>query len=236
MDSSVTAALPGPGPSHLFSLQDDLDNEVELSLTPTGGVTPHASLSNLTFNFQTHSESQASQHRGEQELPPSSPPQLSPPDLYFNTIFSDKIIQDDNALPFDRGQADLENFEDTKSNWDCSGQPIEWTAGSVWDSYAYQLHNNDTLPWKLVAFKEDKFIVIQSRDYCAGKPVSDNEETRGTCNACSELRNSVELRRFILRASEEAKPHTPWRYLNRRQLEELLIRTKKKVRDLSLKV
>jgi hypothetical protein len=113
----------------LFSLQDIPDNEVEPSLTPTGGVTPSASSSNLTFNFRMH-ESEASQCRDEQELPPSSPPQPSPPDPYCSTIFNDEII-DDDFLPLDRGQAELEDFENAKPNLDCGGQPIEWTAGSV---------------------------------------------------------------------------------------------------------
>jgi len=203
---------------------------MEQPVTPTAGVTPRASLPNLTFVFGAHEVL----CRDNQDLPPSSPlgSYCSPDNDPFNN--NTQALEDDS---FDTLAMDLEDSKlNLNLNIECGGQPIEWTAGSVWDSYAYQLHNKDSLPWKLVRFKEDKFIVIQSRDNCSGKLMSENERLQGTCNICFELRNSLELRRFILRASEEVKPNTPWMYLNRRQLEELLLKSKKKERDLSLKV
>ena len=213
-------------PSRRLALRHS-DNEVELQpVTPTAGATPRASFSNLTSVFWRHE----AQRQDDQKLPPSSP---GPYYSLDNDPFNSNTLDDDS---FDASADEPEDAKRNLNNMECGGQPIEWTMGSVWDSYAYQLHNDDSLSWKLIGFKEDKFIVIQSQDSCTGELVLENERLRGTCNSCFELRNSLELRKFIRRASEEVKPNTPWMYLNHRQLEELLIKSKKKEQDLSLKV
>jgi hypothetical protein len=195
------------------------DGEIEQPQTPSAGITPRPSFANLLFD----------QSGDNLELPPSSPP--GPFDFSSADYdpFENKSLQDN---------LDSEDSEDGNPNTllYCGGQPLQWTSGSVWDSYAYQLHNDDSLPWKLIGFKEDQFIIIQSRDACTGKLISDDEKNRKTCNGCFALLKSPNLHKFIHRASEEAKPHTPWKYLNRRQLEELLLISKKQTNHLKLKV
>jgi len=61
-------------------------------------------------------------------LPPSSPPPLSPASGW-------ESFYDDESN---------EQFEETSSD-KCQGQLIEWVAGSVWDTYAYQQHDNDSI-------------------------------------------------------------------------------------------
>ena len=194
------------------------DSEIVQPQTPSAGLTPRPSFVNLLFG----------QNGDNLELPPSSPP--GPFD--FNSAdydpFENKSLQENS---------DSEDLEDGNLNIVyCGGQHVQWTSGSVWDSYAYQLHNDDSLPWKLIGFKEDQFIIIQSIDDCTGKLISDEEKNRKTCNGCSALLKSPNLHKFIHRASEEAKPHTPWKYLNRRQLEDILLKSKKQTNHLKLKV
>jgi len=60
-------------------------------------------------------------------LPPSSPPPPSPASGWGS--FYDEESN--------------EQFEETSSD-KCKGQLIEWVAGSVWDTYAYQQHDDDS--------------------------------------------------------------------------------------------
>ena len=214
----MTLSEPETAASSSSYLQLNLEeNEIEQPQTPSAGLTPRPSFASLLFE----------QSGDYLELPPSSPP--GPFD--FSTanydLFENISLQDNS---------DSEDSEGSKPNIYCGGQHVQWTSGSVWDSYAYQLHNDDSLPWKLIGFKGDQFIIIQSRDACTGKLISDDEKHRKACNGCFALLKSPNLHKFIHRASEEVKPHTPWKYLNRRQLEELLLKSKKQVNHLKLKV
>ena len=194
------------------------DGEIEQPRTPSAGLTPRPTFANLSFEPTGDS------------LPSSSPP--GPFD--FNSADYDSF--GNNSLK-NNSDSDPEDSEDQMPNIVyCGGQLVQWTSGSVWDSYAYQLHNDDSLPWNLIGFKGDQFIIIQARDACTGKLISDDEKHRKTCNDCFALLKSPNLHKFVDRASEEAKPHTPWKYLNRWQLEELLLKSKKETNHLKLKV
>ena len=151
--------------------------------TPSAGLTPRPSFANLLFE---HSEDNL-------ELPPSSPP--GP----FDFSGADHYDPFENKSLRDISESDLEDPEDNgrMPGIYCGGQHVQWTSGSVWDSYAYQLHNDDSLPWKLIGFKEDQFIIIQSRDACTRKLISDNEKHRKSCNGCFALLKSPNLQKFI---------------------------------------
>jgi hypothetical protein len=188
-----------------------------------------------------------SESDSESPLPSLFPSQPTTSSINFNDA-SDPFRLEVNDSNLDFGVTASEDSEsdpyasDRKPILDesvrpCSGQPVEWTPGSVWDSYAYQMHDDDSLPWNLIGFQEGNFIIIQSRDDCTGSLFSDKERDRGSCNACFSLLNSDDLRRFISRAHQsEAKSHTPWKYLNRQQLAHLLVKSRRKVQDLHLKV
>ena len=62
-------------------------------------------------------------------LPQSSPPLWSPEPAEFS------------------GDED----EDEKGNV-CTGQLVEWTAGLVWDTYAYGNHDDDSVGWTPTGF------------------------------------------------------------------------------------
>ena len=178
----------------------------------------------------------------DEELPlaPSSPlPGLFHPSAnlgndHFNDSNREEFVVTEDSDFYDRKP--ILGLENSDSN-PCRGQPIQWTPGSVWDSYAYQMHDDDSLPWNLIGFRGNNFIIIQSRDDCTGFLFSAKERDRGSCNGCFSLLNSDDLRRFISRAHQsEAKSHTPWKYLNRRQLAHLLVKSRRKIQDLRLKV
>ena len=215
-------SLPSSLPSSQWIFTPN-ESEQEQPVTPKAGLTPRTSFSNLMFGDACAND---------QELPPPPSPSLFHPSINLG---------DD---PFNDSNLDFgvtEDLYDRKPILDdsmpCSGQPVEWTPGSVWDSYAYQMHDDDSLPWNLIGFQEGNFIIIQSRDDCTGSLFSDKEQDRGSCNACFSLLNSDDLRRFISRAHQsEAKSHTPWKYLNRQQLAHLLVKSRRKVQDLHLKV
>lgn len=213
------------------------ESEQELPVTPKAGLTPRASFSNLMFG-DAHETCV-----NDQELPPSSPSPSINLELKndpFNGSESDSNLDFSHGITedlYDRKPILLDDLDSMPWLRQCRGQPVEWTPGSVWDSYAYQMHDDDSLPWNLIRFQEGNFIIIQSRDDCAGSLFSDKERDRGSCNACFSLLNSDDLRRFISRAHQsEAKSHTPWKYLNHQQLAHLLVKSRSKVQDLHLKV
>lgn len=170
----------------------------------------------------------------EQEQPVTPKAGLTPRTSFSNLIFNDYAT---DVTPSPSPGLGSDAFSDDFMPVPCGGQPVEWTPGSVWDSYAYQMHDDDSLPWNLIGFQEGNFIIIQSKDDCTGSLFSDKERVRGSCNACFTLINSDDFRRFLSRAHQsEAKSHTPWKYLNRKQLAHLLVKSRKKVQDLHLKV
>jgi len=205
------------------------ENEQDQAITPTTGLTPHASFSSLMVE-DVHG---ATKYQ-DQDLPPSSPPS-SPPNQFYP--LENDPFNDYNPNNLDFGVVDdAENSKTILDDIPCRGQPVEWTPGSVWESYAYHMHDNNSLPWNLIGFKENKFVVIQSQDDCLGSLFSEKERNQGSCDSCFSLLNSDDLQRFISCAHHEAKPHTPWKYLNQQQLTQLLVKSQKKVDDLHLKV
>lgn len=121
------------------------------------------------------------------------------------------------------------------SNGKCTGQLVKWVAGSIWETYAYQQHNDDLIGWTPVGFKGSNQIRLQSK-LCSYKLQSAEEHNHGSCRNCFALLNSSHLEKFMSSASTDAAPYTPWKYLNARQLKNLLISARKKSRKLELDV
>lgn len=152
-------------------------------------------------------------------LPPSSPPPLSPT-LGYESL--DPNYSDEN----DSEEEDQEI---------CKGQWIEWAAGSVWDSYAYSQHDDDSIGWTPIGFKGDNQICLQSK-FCRNFLKKDSEHTCKSCGSCYALLNSKSLLQFIHHANQDPIPHTPWRYLSACQLKNLLVLSQKQENTLKLNV
>lgn len=110
----------------------------------------------------------------------------------------------------------------------CMGQSIEWMAGSVYNTYALQLHRDVNLPWTLRSIDGEKWIRVQSR-HCQ-LTLQEGERLTRTCKQCRKLANDTRLRETMERAARDSlSAHTPHRYLNPAQMEQA---NKKLSRDL----
>lgn len=200
-------------------------------------VTPLASLSNvldgvLPISRNEQTEIESSQRRfiyGNTEsaigdldyLPPSSPPPLSPASGWG----SEKSFNDEESK---------DQFQERSSDR-CKGQLIEWVAGSVWDTYAYQQHDNDSIRWTPVGYEGTSHILLQSKS-CTVLLKSAAELTQGSCRHCHKLLNSKSLLKFMHQASQDTIPHTPWKYLSTWQLRNMLLISRKQENTMKLNV
>lgn len=160
LSSSLPSSLSS---QYIFSLKES----EQLPVTPKARSTPHSSFSNLMF------EDAHKIFENDEELPlaPSSPlPSLFNPSCFDNHNL-DFVIEDSDFYD----KKPILGLLDDSLAMPCSGQPVEWTPGSVWDSYAYQMHNDNSLSWNLIGFQGNNFIIIQSKDDCTGSLFSAKE-------------------------------------------------------------
>jgi hypothetical protein len=89
---------------------------------------------------------------------------------------------------------------------------------------------DDGVSWELERFEGSEFIIIRSHE-CTGKAVFSSTDTHPeslfACRQCSNLRTALDFQKFVDRAQGDAQPHTPWKYLNARQLRRLLFDSRK---------
>ncbi|PPQ80934.1 hypothetical protein CVT24_012865 [Panaeolus cyanescens] len=93
---------------------------------------------------------------------------------------------------------------------------FEWTAGSIWATYCYQQHDNDSYDWRPVRYLGNNTIVLRSKQ-CKQKLVTTKENENGRCAKCASLLFSRSVLRSLERA-KNAKPHTPYKFLTPNQL------------------
>jgi hypothetical protein len=117
----------------------------------------------------------------------------------------------------------------------CTGQLVKWEAGSIWDTYAYPQHDDDAIGWMPIGYEGGNYIRLQSKS-CDIFLHSDIELNRRTCNSCFKLLNSRQLVDFMERSKKDTVPHAPWKYLNARQLKNMVIASRKKANLMKLKV
>ena len=192
--------------------------------TPIAGITPRASYSNIRQNVPTSKQVSL--------LPSPSSSRSQSPEYYD--------LHEDELIP-----TELEDLaQDITSNKFCRGQRIQWVAGSgsIWETYAYQIHADDSVPWHLEGFEQHQgidYIIIRSEECYTGSTIKDMTEEEvqdNKCGACSALRNSAQLREFITRAKSDPKPCTPWKYLNIHQLKSIMLELRKQNYEMQMKV
>ena len=103
----------------------------------------------------------------------------------------------------------------------CLGQSVQWEPGAVWDSYAFHQHlDGDTIPWDPIRFHGPNRIVLRSKN--CKKRLSDaagDDIKARACHQCRYIPNSTKFKRFMERNNQDELPqHTPWKYMNWRQL------------------
>jgi hypothetical protein len=117
----------------------------------------------------------------------------------------------------------------------CTGQLIKWEAGSIWDSYAYPHHDDDKIGWMPIGYEGGNYIRLQSKS-CHVFLHTDVELNRRTCDSCFDLLNSKQLVDFMDRSNKLTVPNSPWKYLNARQLKNMVIESRRKASIMKLKV
>jgi hypothetical protein len=169
-------------------------------VTPTqsGYSTPTAGPSNLSI------------------LPPSSPPDNFWDDLHRSTsdIEQDRGTDDDKST----SESDISDPSSPASVSvsmeveKCGGALVHWQPGSVWNSYPYQQHEAQALPWEPIGFEQSNGLRLRSIK-CKEVLVTSKELDDHACSQCRSIETSVAFSRFVGRAAEPAK-HTPWEYLS----------------------
>ncbi|EDR04579.1 uncharacterized protein LACBIDRAFT_330513 [Laccaria bicolor S238N-H82] len=134
-----------------------------------------------------------------------------------------------------RGDESPEKLEDSFPDNVCTGQIIEWKAGSVWDTYAFQQHDGNDIGWAPIGYEGPGWIRLQSNS-CNIFLTTKIEMNRRACAKCFSLLNSKALRKFMDRAEKDIMPHTPWKYLNARQLKNMLTMSRKRANALHIKL
>ncbi|KAI9064240.1 hypothetical protein FKP32DRAFT_1649613 [Trametes sanguinea] len=113
--------------------------------------------------------------------------------------------------------------------YECPGMRVEWEAGSVWSTYPYHQHTTHALRWEPVAFENERWLRVRSRD-CVGVI----SEATSVCPACLAVPTSAQFMKTMERAVSVA-PHTPWLKLTYPQLHLALQKTTAQFRQLRLK-
>lgn len=162
------------------------------------------------------------EHEGS-TLPPSSPPPyLQSPVSETGSDIGDVVQtfeKDDDSFPTDA----------------CTGQLIQWDAGSIWDTYAYPHHDDNEIGWMPIGYEGGNYIRLQSKS-CLVFLHSDIELNRRTCDNCFDLLNSPQLVDFMDRSKKHTVPNAPWKYLNARQLKNMVIESRRKASIMKLEV
>ena len=176
-------------------------------------------------------------------------PTLTPRPSFYNFHFSDQFSAIADAIAYGLAQATDHAFSGHitatpttdlpfQNGQPCDGQWVDWYPGSIWDTYAYQQHEHKAIPWTLIGIKDGR-VRLRSKT-CAEYLEADSEggpETAQTvCQSCRALLVSPKLQRFMERASTDALPRTPWKYLNFQQTRKLLIGLAKRVKRYEVQV
>ncbi|KAJ7104870.1 hypothetical protein C8R44DRAFT_807209 [Mycena epipterygia] len=135
------------------------------------------------------------------------------------------------VTPMSRGQAQQKRPElQTKiETVACPGVSVEWTSGSIWDTYPYLQHAYRDVGWEPVGFNSSNNSIQLRAENCQF-PISGGDSQRA-CVSCKTLRYSAYLKQFMDR-SEEVSDHTPWDYLTAQQHKVLLAKMRAQVMKL----
>lgn len=116
----------------------------------------------------------------------------------------------------------------------CPGVVVDWTPGSVWNTYPFQQHDLSRvkLPWEIIGWEMNGQLRLRSAHCQAPKfaPV------QHTCPTCAFIPYSSRYRQFMQSNADDAKPHTTLEYLNYRQLLAVTRSALEKNRRLTVKV
>ncbi|KAF6753825.1 hypothetical protein DFP72DRAFT_1069028 [Ephemerocybe angulata] len=166
---------------------------------PTEGALPDAS----PPSSSRQSRAPASDHRF---FPYSQPSSRS------SSAHSRQSTESSDTNDSDSCSVDASSLDGSRG---CPGVEIEWTPGSIWDTYPYHQHSSRDMKWTIVRVDEDRNVLgIRSTD-CEARLAPTNEAL--ACALCLGLPGSDQLAKMKQRA-EGTSPYSPYSYLNAKQM------------------
>jgi hypothetical protein len=125
-------------------------------------------------------------------------------------------------------------IQDLDEAWECTGTLVQWTPGSVWDTYPYHQHGIRSLSWEPIGFDgNNKWLRLRSRNCCI--ILSADALSSLCCRECTAIPHSSEYRTFVNRATHAAD-NTPYSFLTQKQIHRLLLKVTGQYRQLVMKV
>lgn len=113
----------------------------------------------------------------------------------------------------------------------CVGVLVQWTPGSVWDTYPYQLHSSCSMGWEPVSFIKNAQKLRLRVDDC----LIETDSADSTCTRCAGLPQTNKFQKFLSRA-QDASESTNWSFLTSQQTMALLEKYSDKCRMLRTQV
>lgn len=114
----------------------------------------------------------------------------------------------------------------------CSGVLIQWTPGTIWETYPFPSHSFVNHPWDIIEFRPPSHLFLRSKD-CAGTV---GASTHGTvCHECLWI-PQCDAYKTIEKRARNAPPHTPHHLLAFHQLSCIPKTLRKMLNESRLKV
>jgi hypothetical protein len=113
----------------------------------------------------------------------------------------------------------------------CPGVAVNWTLGSIWDTYPYQVHAHWSLGWQPVAFLEANNTIIIHADSCTGN----SKQCDTVCQYHGGLLSTNKFRDFVDWATD-VSDFANSEYLNAKQLQAAMRWLSTKCQQLQTKV
>ncbi|KAI1781589.1 hypothetical protein LXA43DRAFT_1070016 [Ganoderma leucocontextum] len=144
--------------------------------------------------------------------------------LSSSELFTSDLSTSAAALALGESDSDGEG----ESN-ECIGVRVEWTAGSVWDTYPYHAHEHHAYPWEPIAIENRQWLRLRSTE-CTQRVAP----PEAACEACLKVPRSTKFKAFLSRATD-APEETAWPLLSQRQLLRRCMKLMSKYRVLQMK-
>ncbi|XP_006455832.1 hypothetical protein AGABI2DRAFT_121753 [Agaricus bisporus var. bisporus H97] len=143
----------------------------------------------------------------------------------------------DLQLLFRSASASFESRNNTnRIQVECPGQWVQWSPGSIWETYPFRLHKSKELGWTPIGIDDmSNALVLRARRCWKQVDVIDDEDGPGSCAACKGVPHSIEFRKVVERA-RDVKEHTPWMYLTDQQKERLMRQMTLTIRRLRVRI
>jgi hypothetical protein len=111
---------------------------------------------------------------------------------------------------------------DRRTPVECPGQWVQWSAGSIWETYPFRLHKAKDIGWIPISIDEShNGLVVRAKKCWRKLEEFDSEDNPSPCFPCREVPRAAEFKAVVNRA-ENVKDHTPWIYLTDLQKEKAM--------------